>query len=69
MSKLSLYKNLSLFFISSIHVQYELDLKKIIYKGYIFRKNVNVVIPGQFNVPFRPNGVTQCKKDSSTGKK
>ncbi|XP_023338648.1 uncharacterized protein LOC111709253 [Eurytemora carolleeae] len=32
-------------------------------------ENINVVIPGQFNLPVRPNGVEQCKKDSSTGGK
>ena len=28
--------------------------------------NVNVVIPGRFNLTPRPDGVTQCKRDSST---
>jgi len=28
--------------------------------------NVNVVVPGRFNPKPRPDGVTQCKKDSST---
>jgi GTP cyclohydrolase I len=28
--------------------------------------NVNFVVPGRFNPKPRPDGVTQCKKDSST---
>jgi len=31
--------------------------------------NVNVVVPGRFNLTPRPDGVTQCKKDSSTNGK
>ena len=29
-------------------------------------ENVNVVVPGRFNPKQRPDGVTQCKKDSTT---
>ena len=36
---------------------------------HIHRDNINVVIPGQFKVPEKPNGVKQCKKDSTTGGK
>ena len=36
---------------------------------FVPRDKINVVIPGQFKLPTRPNGVKQCKKDSSTGGK